>query len=285
MTSAQRLRISFCALPDEDVEELRAVDLDFYGSNSSGWSDSSADDDELRLPSKLVNQVLLVAALALPRKLRARMTTQKPAVQVATAMPAVATSQLKSVTSKKSDVAVQRRIATLQSLEELMYSLEKGTKRDKNSFIMGELSAGLQKPAAGASRRNFVYGVLGHEVCHQASSQIYSLSHHSLQSLQEFVEAGRIAPLPHKLSGRPASHATSAGLKADISFIRNYEASFGLPQPAASRGARSTPPTYLPASLTILQLFQTFQTTKPDANISHFTFRKVWLESAADIKL
>ena len=46
MISAQRLRISFCALPDEDVEELRAADLDFYGSNSSGWGDSRADDDE-----------------------------------------------------------------------------------------------------------------------------------------------------------------------------------------------------------------------------------------------
>ena len=44
MTSARRLRISFSALPDEDAEQLSAADLDFYGS---GWSDSSADDDEL----------------------------------------------------------------------------------------------------------------------------------------------------------------------------------------------------------------------------------------------
>ena len=125
-----------------------------------------------------------------------------------------------------------------------------------------------------------------HEVCRQAFSEIYSLSHHSLQSLQEFVEAGPIAPLPHKLSGRPASYATSAGLKADIiTFIRYYEASFGMPQPAASCGARNTPPRYLPASLTVLQLFQTFQTDKPDANITCFIFRKVWLESAADIKI
>ena len=86
---------------------------------------------------------------------------------------------------------------------------------------MGELSAGLREPATGPSRRNFVYRVLRHEVCRQAFSEIYTLSHHSLQSLQEFVEAGRIAPPPHKLSGRPASHAISAGFKADIiTFIR-----------------------------------------------------------------
>ena len=58
-----------------------------------------------------------------------------------------------------------------------------------------------------------------------------------------------------------------------------------MPQPAAPRGARNTPPTYLPASLTILQLFQTFQTAKSDASISYFIFRKVLLESAADIKI
>ena len=44
MTRPRRLHISFCALPDEDVEQLSAADLDFYGS---GWSKSSADDDEL----------------------------------------------------------------------------------------------------------------------------------------------------------------------------------------------------------------------------------------------
>ena len=131
-----------------------------------------------------------------------------------------------------------------------------------------------------------MYRVLGHEVCRQAFSEILSLSHHSLPSLQEFVEAGRIAPLPHKLSAHPASQAISADLKADIrTFIRNYGAIFGMPQPAAPRGARNTPPTYLPASLTVLQLFQTFQTAKPDSKISYFTFRKVWLESAADVKI
>ena len=167
-----------------------------------------------------------------------------------------------------------------------MYSLEKGTKRDKKIFVMGELSAGLREPAAGACRRNFLCRGLGHKVCRQAFSEIYSLSHHSLQSLQQFVEAARIAPLPHKLIGRPTSHAISGGLKADIiTFIRNYGASFGMPQPAAPRGARNTPPTYLPASLTVLLLFQTFQTAISDANISYFTFRKVWLESAADIKI
>ena len=135
------------------------------------------------------------------------------------------------------------------NMEELMYSLEEGTKRDKNIFCIGELSAGcenlaLREPATGASQRNFVYRVLRHEVCRQAFSEIYSLSHQSLQPLQEFVEAGRIAPLPHKLSGRPASHAISAGLKTDtITFIRNYGTSYGMPQPAAPRGACNTPHT------------------------------------------
>ena len=112
------------------------------------------------------------------------------------------------------------------------------------------------------------FRVLRHEVCRQAFSEIYSLSHNSLQSPQEFVEAGRIALLPHKLIGRPAGHTISAGLKTDITtYIRNYGTSFGMPQPAAPRGARNTPPTYLPASLTVLLLLQTFKTAKSDANM------------------
>ena len=58
-----------------------------------------------------------------------------------------------------------------------------------------------------------------------------------------------------------------------------------MPQPAEPRGARNTPPTYLPAPLTVLLLFQTFQTAKSDANISYYTSRQIWLEPAADIKI
>ena len=62
------------------MEQLRAADLDFYGSDSSGWSDSSADDDEFP-PAKRTRAAsqlppLALAALALPRKMRARVTTQ-----------------------------------------------------------------------------------------------------------------------------------------------------------------------------------------------------------------
>ena len=281
ITSGQRLRISFCALPDEDVEELRAADLDFSGSKSSGWSDSSADDDELP-PAKQTRESPATASsssAAQEAESENDDTEASSASGYGDADRGYISAKIRHLpklgcgcTRKNHHLAI-----SANNMEELMYSLEKGTKRDKNIFIMGELSAGLQKPAAGASRRNLVYGVLGHEVCHQASSEIYSLSQHSLQSLQEYVEAGRIAPPPHKLSGRPASHATSAGLKADITFIRNYGASFGVPQPAAPRGARNTPPTYLPASLTVLQLFQNFQTAKSDANISYLpSERSCW---------
>ena len=129
---------------------------------------------------------------------------------------------------------------------------------------MGELSVGLREPAAGARRQTFVYRVLGNKVCPQAFSEIHSLGHYSLRSLQEFFAAGRIAPLPRKLSGHPASHAISADLKADIiTFILNYGASFGMPQPAAPRVARNTPSTYLPKSSTILQFFKLSRRPNP----------------------
>ena len=91
------------------MEQLRAADLDFYGSDSSGWSDSSAsaDDDEFppakRTRAASASQLPPLAALALPMQEDESESddtvVQKPAVQVATAMPTAATSQLKSVTS------------------------------------------------------------------------------------------------------------------------------------------------------------------------------------------
>ena len=262
----------------------------FYGSDSSGWSDSSADNDELP-PAKRTRE-LAAAASSSSAALEAESENDDTETSSASGYGDADRGYISAKIRHLQKLGCgcrgnnHRLAIPANNMEELMYSLEKGTKRDKTIFSMGEFSLGLREPAAGVRRRNFVYRVLRHEVCRQAFSEMYSLSHHSLQSLQEFVKAGRIAPLLHKLIGRPASHAISADLKTDITtFIRNYGTSCGMPQPAAPRGARNTPPTYLPASLTVLLLFQTFQTAKSDANISYFTFRKVWLEPAADIKI
>ena len=272
------------------MEQHRPADLDVYGSDCSGWSDSSADDDELP-PAKRTRE----SAAASSSSSTAKEAESENDDSQASSASGYGDADRGYISAKICDLQKLGCSCTRKNhhlaipannMEELMYSLEKGKKRDKNIFCMGKLSAGLREPATGASQRNFVCRVLRHEVSRQAFSEIYSLSHQSLQSLQEFVEAGRIAPPSHKLSGCPASRAISAGLKADtITFIRNYGTSYGMPQPAAPRGARNTPPTYLPASLTVLLLFQTFQTAKSDASISYCIFRKILPESAADIKI
>ena len=198
MTSAQRLSISFCTLPDEDVEQLRAADLDFYGSDSSGWSDSSADDNELP-PAKRTRESAAAASsssVALEAESESDDTEASSASGYGDADRGYISAKIRDLqklgcgcTGKNHQLAIPA-----NSMEELMYSLERGTKRDKKIFIMGELSAGWREPTAGARRRNFVYRVLGHEVCRRAFSEIVSLSRHSLWSLQEFVEARRIAP-------------------------------------------------------------------------------------------
>ena len=47
MASRRRLSISFCALPNDDVERLRENNLEFYGSDSNGTSDSGTDNEGL----------------------------------------------------------------------------------------------------------------------------------------------------------------------------------------------------------------------------------------------
>ena len=74
-----------------------------------------------------------------------------------------------------------------------------------------------------------------------------------------------IVPPPHKLTGRHAKHAVSESVKHDSTmFIRNYASSFGMPQPAAPRGTSGVAPTYLPASLSILELHRLYCDANPE---------------------
>ena len=159
ITSTQRLIISFCALPDEDVEQLRAADLDFYGSNSSGWSDSSAENDELP-PAKRTRE----SAAAASSSSAAREAESENDDTEASSASGYGDADRGYISAKirhlpKLGCGCTRKnhhLATpANNMEELMYSLEKGTKRDKNIFIMGEFSLGLREPATGARRRNF----------------------------------------------------------------------------------------------------------------------------------
>ena len=118
---------------------------------------------------------------------------------------------------------------------------------------MVKLSAGSRPQQAASRQRSFTYKVFDFLVCRKVFCEVHGLSHHTLRSLQEHVEAGLIVPPQHKLTGRPAKHAVSDSVKHDITmFIRNYASSFGMPQPAAPRGTSGVAPTYLPASLSIL---------------------------------
>ena len=113
---------------------------------------------------------------------------------------------------------------------------------------------------------------------------MHGLGHHTLRSLQEHVEAGLIVPPPHKLTGRPAKHAVSESVKHDITmFIRNYASSFGMPQPAAPHGTSGVAPTYLPASLSILELHRLYSDANPEGRVGRDTFRRVWLHTAKDV--
>ena len=93
-----------------------------------------------------------------------------------------------------------------------------------------------------------------------------------------------IVPPPHKLIGRPAKHAVSESVKHDITmFIRNYASSFGMPQPAGPHGTSGVAPTYLPASLSILELHRLYCDANPEGRVGLDTFRRVWLHTAKDV--
>ena len=57
---------------------------------------------------------------------------------------------------------------------------------------------------------------------------------------------------------------------------------FGMPRPAAC-GTSGVAPTYLPASLSILELHRLYCDANPEGRVGRDTFRRVWLHTAKDV--
>ena len=163
MTSAQRLIISFCTLLDEDVEQLRTSYLDFYGSDSSGWSDSSADNNELPPAKRTRESAAAASSSSAAREAESENdeTEASSASGYGDADRGYISAKIRHLKKLGCDSRGKNHHLAIpaNNMEELMYFLEKGTKRDKTIFIMGEFSLALREPAAGARRRNFVYRV------------------------------------------------------------------------------------------------------------------------------
>ena len=282
MASRRRLSISFCGLPDEDVERLRENDLEFYGSDSSGTSDSGTDDEGLDAPPP-TKRPHASSSDEVSGEENTSGSGESDREEAHCGYIAAKIHDLKKQGCDCEGKSHYEDLAT-DELEELIFSLETASKWDKKIFVMGKLSAGLRSQQAASRQRSFTYKVLGVDVCRKAFCEVHGLGHHTLRSLQEHVEAGLIVPPLHKLTGRPAKHAVSESVKHDITmFIRNYASSFGMPQPAAPRGTSGVAPTYLPASLSILELHRLYCDANPEGRVGRDTFRRVWLHTAKDV--
>ena len=269
MASRRRLSISFCGLPEDDAELLEEHDANFYGSDGS--SAESEGDDEPAAERRYSSAA------------DAQSSDEQSASDVESASDEDDESTARGIISTKlrdlrnigcgcrrknhcEDIAED-------DLEECMYSLSKSRKREKKIFVMGELSCGLQRSTAASKRQQFTYQVLGHKVCRSAFQETHDLSHHTLRTLQEFVEAGLTAPPAHKSKGKAAKHAVPSDVKESITmFLRNYASIHGMPQPAAPRGPRGLPPTYLPATLSVVSVHKVFMEANPEAGVSYETF-------------
>ena len=135
----------------------------------------------------------------------------------------------------------------------------------QKNLCHGQAVSWTAPPASCESPTKFYLQSTRFDVCRKAFCEVHGLGNHTLRSLQEHVEAGLIVPPPHKLTGRPAKHAVSESVKHDITmFIKNYASSFGMHQPAAPRGTSGVAPTYLPASLSILELHGLYCDANPE---------------------
>ena len=272
---SRRRSISLRGMPADDIARLRSDDDKFYGSD--GGDDSSTDSDSSDAP---------------PAKRMRRDTSDEGSDgddsasddggedDDDTAARAHVSAKLQDWIDIGCGCIQSNHFEKLprEELEELMFNLHQAKKRDKKLYIMGQLAGTMHIARTDTSRKHtFSYHVLGCEVCRTVFMDVHWISKRVLRTLQELVECNQVVPPAHKSTGRKRKHAVPEDVKeAAALFIRNYANTHGMPQPAAPRGHRGQPPTYLPATLTILSVYNIFHEANPAMHhVSYETFRRV----------
>lgn len=188
---------------------------------------------------------------------------------------------------------------TVLSAKELLHvrsQMSKMKKKEKDSFVLGVLSAGVFSDAQSHGRTatsdprkrvKFDYKLFGHGACRSAILYAFKIGPTHLKRLQKLAGQNLCSPNPHANLGGQAWNMCAADDRKRVSqFITNYATVNGLPMPAAPRGRAHSAPTYLPASDTYVSVHADYckaqQEGEPTVSIS--TFKRIWKTDHPDIK-
>lgn len=164
---------------------------------------------------------------------------------------------------------------------------------ERHSFIIGKLQSFINNSPESKSartkqsrrRQRFEYCVTADRpVCRDFFLLYYGESIDRLKRIQKYlVEAGTIPPA-HGNTGKKPKHACSGeDIQAVLTFIANFAAVHGLPDPGRDlRAGKGKVMIYLPSVMSYMAVHRIFRKSMADENgriVEYHAFRRMWVEN------
>ena len=171
-------------------------------------------------------------------------------------------------------------------------------KVEKDMLVLGKLQVMARSKDAicHARKKNNVqrkrvtynYAYDDRTVCKSTFCFLHHIGSKVLKNLQQHLKENGAVPREHGNSRRlPANAFCFSTVNRIVSFISNYAAVNGLPQPAARSGREGTAPTFLPASEgynTVHQKYLQVCAEEGEQAAKYHAFRLIWIKCLPHIK-
>ena len=172
-------------------------------------------------------------------------------------------------------------------VEQMQLNLAEMKKSEVDLLILGLLESSkysVDTTAHGNKRKKqwFNYTFHGESICAGGFRCLYGVGTKQLKNLKKHLEENGPVPRTHGNAGKRPKHALSLTVVTGVAqFLKNYTEQVGIPHPAPMRGRAGTPPTFLPATFTIVSIHKLYVASCAASGmqaVGYHSFRSVWRE-------
>ncbi|XP_062603492.1 uncharacterized protein LOC134282462 [Saccostrea cucullata] len=167
------------------------------------------------------------------------------------------------------------------------------TKDEKEMFIMGSIkqigSKKITSKRKERKRLSYEYTFQGQGICRTAFMTINDTSEKVVKNISRHLNDNGAVPREHGNTGKKPTHALKyEDVQNAITFIINYAAEVGMPQPEAPRGSDGIPPIFLPSSDTKKGIHERYLASCEGTDVRALklsSFTEAWQNCIPNIKI
>ena len=179
-------------------------------------------------------------------------------------------------------------------VEQMQLNFAEMEKSELDLLIIGLLQS-CKYSGSTTSRGNkrkhqyYRYSFQGEEICAGAFRYLYSIGVKQLKNIKKHLEDNGPVQRIHGNVGKRPKHALSFSTVSNVvKFMKSYAEQFGIPHPAPLHGRAGTPPTYLPASSTVVTIYESYVascTASAVRAVGYHSFRAIWKDCLPHVEI